>query len=300
VTGAGHYAYLRDALAAHCRAQALGYLPPEPAIELPERHLGLKLAGEVMTNERLEAMARWIERHVDLDRLLALGAANPAPAACGDDGPPQPRRARIGVARDRAFCFYYQDNLDLLTALGAELIEFSPIADAHLPAALDGLYFGGGYPELHAASLSANASLRAEVASFARSGAPVYAECGGLMYLCAEIVDASGQAHPMAGVFPARSRMQPRLAALGYAEIEVDRAGAWLSTGIRARGHEFRYSTVDAMPAPVERVYRVVSHAGGTREGYRLGATVASYIHLHFHSCPQFAAAFVNACADHE
>jgi cobyrinic acid a,c-diamide synthase len=301
--GAGHAALLAEALAAHCRARSLGELPREAAIELPERHLGLKLAEEVLDDARLNALADWVERHVDLDRLLRIGA-DASPAAPAEQkraaAAPPPARTRIGIARDRAFCFYYQDNLDLLRSLGAELVEFSPIADAHLPAGLGGLYLGGGYPELHAAALSANATLRAEVAAFARSSAPVYAECGGFMYLCAGIIGAEGAAHPMAGVFPAWARMQPRLAALGYVEVEAGEAAAWLPAGVRARGHEFRYSTVDPMPPRIDRVYRIDSRGAAPCEGYRAGAAIASYVHLHFRSCPSLAAAFVAASARQE
>ncbi|WP_321473150.1 cobyrinate a,c-diamide synthase [uncultured Paludibaculum sp.] len=301
VAGAGHFAYLRDALAAHCRAIPLGYLPRDPAIELPERHLGLKLAEEVISEDRLRALAAWIEKHLDLDQLLALGrVASFAPRAGGPpmSHPAPARRPRIGVARDRAFCFYYQDNLDILASLGAELVEFSPIADAHLPAGLGGLYLGGGYPELHAAALSANESMRDGIAGFAKSGSPVYAECGGFMYLTEGIVDQAGCLHPMAGVFPTRARMQARLAALGYTEIEGVDSSSWLQPGERARGHEFRYSSIDEMPPHVERTYRVSPKGDEKREGFRQGATVASYIHLHFLSCPQFAARFVSACAN--
>lgn len=303
VAGAGHAAMLGEALAAHCRARALGALPRDPAVELPERHLGLKLASETLSGQRLDALAAWVERNVDLDRLLQIGAGTNSVSPAHDDaGAPLrlPTRTRIGIARDRAFCFYYEDNLDLLRSLGAELVEFSPIEDAHLPRGLGGIYLGGGYPELHGAALSANATLRTELAAFARSSAPVYAECGGLMYLCSGIVDAEGSAHPMVGVFPAWARMQPRLAALGYVEVEVDHDAAWLPAGARARGHEFRYSVLDAMPPHIDRVYRIASRGTAPCEGYRAGATLASYVHLHFRSCPSLASAFVAACANQE
>jgi cobyrinic acid a,c-diamide synthase len=293
---------LRDAVAVHCRAKALGYLPRNPAIEIPERHLGLTLAEEALTEERLQAMANWIEQHLDLDQLLELGAsvaiaASPVPLAAPRHC--DARRPRIGIARDRAFCFYYRDNLDLLESLGAELVEFSPVAAGHLPAGLAGLYLGGGYPELHAAALTANESLRAEIAGFAKAGGPVYAECGGLMYLCEGIVDHSGWSHPMVGLFPTWARMQSRLAALGYVEIEAASTSVWPPAGARARGHQFRYSNIDEMPACIDRTYRVFLEGGETREGYQVASTVASYIHLHFLSCPQFAAGFVAACAEY-
>jgi cobyrinic acid a,c-diamide synthase len=179
---------------------------------------------------------------------------------------------RIGIARDAGFCFYYEANLELLRACGAELVEFSPIADRALPDDLGGIYFGGGYPELYAESLAANSSMRQAVADFVARDGPVYAECGGFMYLTESIVDLEGRAWPMVGIFPTRARMQARLAKLGYIEVETD-------SGL-ARGHEYRHSTVDEMPA----------------DTYRVHAALGSYVHLHFLSCPRFAEAFVHRC----
>ncbi len=333
VAGAGHYEFLRQAIGARCRAEAIGYLPREAAIAFPERHLGLHLAAETLTEDRLRALAECMEAHVELDRLLTLSGWPRSPAgetaqrrmiaASGWGGPPGPRgtppsrslledsglddlgarvtierpargpaadqgvratkprkdiRARVGIARDAAFCFYYEDNLNLLRECGAELVEFSPIADLVLPADLDGIYFGGGYPELHAEALAANTGMRNAVAEFVARDGPVYAECGGFMYLTEAIVDAAGGAWPMAAVFPTKARMQERLAKLGYVEVDT-------SAGV-ARGHEFRYSTIDGMPESVERVY----------SGYRVHAAFGSYVHLHFLSCPGVAATFVNEC----
>jgi len=270
VAGPGHYEFLRQAIGARCRAEAVGYLPPEAALVFPERHLGLHLAGETLTEDRLRALAECVESHVDLDRLLSLGArprvASPVRTSARDT------RVRIGIARDAAFCFYYEANLELLRACGAELVEFSPIADRALPDNLGGIYFGGGYPELHAESLAANRSMRRAVADFVARDGPVYAECGGFMYLTESIVDLEGGAWPMVGIFPTRARMQARLAKLGYIEVETD-------SGL-ARGHEYRHSTVDEMPA----------------DAYRVHAALGSYVHLHFLSCPQFAEEFVDRC----
>lgn len=280
IASPGHYEFVRQAIGARCRPEAIGYLPREAAIAFPERHLGLHLAAETLTDDRLSALAECVESHIDLDRLLRL-SQRPRAAA-----PPRkslsPQRARIGVARDAAFCFYYEDNLNLLRECGAELVEFSPIADRALPADLDGIYFGGGYPELHAQALAANACMREAVAQFVARNAPVYAECGGFMYLAESIVDSGGRAWPMVGVFPTTARMQGRLAKLGYVEVETDSG--------TARGHEFRYSTIDPMPEHIDRVYR------SGAEGYRVHAALGSYVHLHFLSCPRLAEEFVDAC----
>ena len=214
VASAKHYAYLHDPIAARCRPVPLGYLPRDGNFALPERHLGLHLAQEALTEDRLRQLADWIEAHLDLDRLLELSARPRV------EGPPaielksNATRARIGIARDAAFCFYYHDNLELLRRLGAELIEFSPIAEAALPPDLDGIYLGGGYPELHAEALSANEPMRAAMTEFAANDSPVYAECGGFMYLMQAIIDVEGRSWPMAGIFPTVARMQKRLAKL--------------------------------------------------------------------------------------
>jgi cobyrinic acid a,c-diamide synthase len=282
IASAGHYEFLRQAIGARCRPEAIGYLPREAAIAFPERHLGLNMAAETLTDARLQALAEAVEAHIDLDRVLGLSERPPAVAPPRKS--PAPVRARIGVARDEAFCFYYEDNLDLLRAYGAELVEFSPIADQALPADLDGLYFGGGYPELHAEALAANTPMREAVARFVARDAPVYAECGGFMYLAESMADAQGRAWPMVGVFPTVARMQGRLAKLGYVEVETDSG--------TARGHEYRYSTIDPMPPHIERAYR------SGAEGYRVHAALASYAHLHFLSCPRLAEAFVDLSAE--
>jgi cobyrinic acid a,c-diamide synthase len=203
----------------------------------------------------------------------------------------KPKHVRIGIARDAAFCFYYHDNLELLRTLGAELIEFSPIADRMLPPDLDGIYLGGGYPELHAGTLSANEPMRAAIAEFVAKDAPVYAECGGFMYLTKAIVDVEGRSWPMGGIFPTSARMQKRLAKLGYIEVEICEAEGWLVPGEHARGHEFRYSVIDPMPETIRRSYKEPA------EGYRVRSVLGSYVHLHFLSCPNFAERFVRDCA---
>lgn len=182
-------------------------------------------------------MAEAIERGIDLDRLLELAAplVVPRPAAERQAAP----RARIGVARDVAFQFYYPDSLARLHAAGASLVEFSPLTDGCLPD-VDGLYLGGGYPELHTAALGRNAPMRAAIADFAASGRPVYAECGGLMYLAQAIEDAEGVTHSMAGVLPTTVRMRPGRLALGYAEVRF----TWTPrSGRRARSRGATSST---------------------------------------------------------
>lgn len=292
IGAARHADLLRESVRQSCTTSVVGCLPRDENIAIPSRHLGLTLASECLTQNSLAEMADWIEANLDLDRLLTIARERASSIEPPREGARTPRSTvRIGIAQDRAFCFYYQDNLDLLVRSGAELIPFSPISDNELPAGIGGLYLGGGYPELHGYELSANHSMLRAVREFAKSGGPVYAECGGFMYLTEAIVDADGREHPMAGIFPTRARMQPRLAGLGYVQPELIGDCLWASNCHGLRGHQFRYSRIDPMPEGIARTYREPA------DGYLWNSVLASYIHLHFLSCPEFAEHFVQHCA---
>jgi cobyrinic acid a,c-diamide synthase len=298
VGGPVHGSWIGEAIGASCRAVFVGALARDPGLVLGERHLGLVTAREgALTPERRDRLAAAIETAVDLDRLLELAAPIAARPPEADHAAPRPR-ARVGVARDAAFQFYYAENLDLLRAAGAELVEWSPLADADLPD-VDGLYIGGGYPELHAARLAANTSLLEALRRFSTSGRPIYAECGGLMVLADELCDLDGTGHPMAGVLPARVAMLPRRLTLGYREITLSADTPLGAAGVGARGHEFHASTLDDVPAGVTRAYRVrgIGHEPRLPEGYLIGSSLLSYVHLHFGSNPALARGFVDACA---
>jgi cobyrinic acid a,c-diamide synthase len=240
-------------------------------------------------------LAATITAQVNLKRLLELAAGATVPTV--DDLPAHQEQAavqaRIGVARDRAFCFYYEDNFDLLRAAGAELVFFSPLEDQKLPEGLDGLYLGGGYPELYARELSGNLGMRQAVYDWAESGKPLYAECGGFMYLSEGIVGEDVGALPMAGVFPVTARMQKKRASLGYREVRLERDCFFGPVGTVLRGHEFHYSVIDAMPDHIARIYAVNNEG---REGYRYKNVLGGYLHLHFGYNPQMAVEFVRAC----
>jgi cobyrinic acid a,c-diamide synthase len=297
VGGARHAGWVRDAVHAACGAEMLGAIPHDAELALPERHLGLVTAVEGPLTPALRArLADTVERCVDVDRLLAL--AVPLPAAAPAAAPPADRaRVRIGVARDLAFQFYYAENLDLLAQMGAELVFWSPLADAGVPD-VDGLYLGGGYPELHARALAGNARVRAAVRRFADAGRPVYAECGGLMFLAESLEDEAGVAHPMVGVLPARVSMRPRRMTLGYAEVALEADTPLGRAGAVGRGQEFHFSTLAGVPDSVARVYRRrTAHGTADAEGYLVGRTLMSYLHLHWGASPGMAQAFVEACA---
>jgi cobyrinic acid a,c-diamide synthase len=210
-----------------------------------------------------------------------------------------PVRCRIGLAFDEAFHFYYDDNLRRLEQLGAELVRFSPVHDVRLPD-VDGLYLGGGYPEVHAEALAGNATMRADVAAFAAARGPIYAECGGLMYLANAIETLDGRRHAMVGIIPGHAAMRDRLAALGYVEVETQEPTLLGGPGLRFRGHQFRYSELE-LTAPVDHVYTLRRRRGGevTKEGYRVGSALGSYVHAHWASNPLAARGLVTACAEH-
>lgn len=208
---------------------------------------------------------------------------------------------RIAVARDPAFCFVYEDNLRLLREAGAEVVTFSPLDDARLPADIHGIYMPGGYPELYAGRLAANSAMKAAVRNAVEAGMPVYAECGGFIYLTRGMEAGDGtQAADFVGIFPVRASMLAKRKALGYRQVEFVSCYGETVAGGSARGHEFHYSEIGAMPVHVERCYRV-SRQGVElgSEGYRYRNCTASYIHLHFGSNGGLAPAFVDACRNH-
>jgi cobyrinic acid a,c-diamide synthase len=299
VGGEAHGRLIRESVEARCRAAVVGAVPRDEAVVLSERHLGLVMAGEgAFTPDKRERLAGLIERSVDLDRLLSLAR----PMSTSSSPPPiapvaAPPRARIGVARDPAFCFYYRENLESLRAAGAEVVDWSPLADRALPA-VDGLYLGGGYPELHGAALNANEPMREAIRAFAAAGRPIYAECGGLMYLAETIEDVDGVAHAMVGLLPATVRMRPRRLSLAYTEVLLRETTLLGPSGTVARGHEFHWSSLDPVPASIPRVYSLRRRGGDERsEGYQVGNSLLSYVHLHFGSNPDMARHFVTACA---
>ncbi len=299
VGGERHRRWLGESLEGRCRAVPLGFLPARDDLRLPERHLGLVTASEgVLKPEFLEKLARVVEETVDLDRLLALarstvGVEQRPPAAPVARSP----STRIGVARDVAFQFYYPANFDLLRAAGAELVFWSPLRDAALPE-VEGLYLGGGYPEIYARELASNRAMLKAVQEFAASGRPIYAECGGLMYLAEALEDEAGELHPMVGLLPTTVRMNPKRLTLGYVEVEVASDTPLGPAGTIARGHEFHASRIDEVPARVPRAYTVRTPRGeGPRaEGYLVGNALISYVHLHFESNPQLARHLVASC----
>jgi cobyrinic acid a,c-diamide synthase len=308
-----HMEYLCEALEEKVSIPVLGGLPRNPDLTIPDRHLGLVTAEDHgLTEQQMVSLADFIEENLELDRLMEL-----LPEIVIEDQVHDVERGgahyknieilisdlkkvRIGVARDHAFCFYYQDNLEVIEENGGEIVFFSPVNDRKLPLRLDGIYLGGGYPELHAETLSKNISMRKAVFAVYEDGMPVYAECGGFMYLCEKLITKQDIAYDMVGCFPFTSRMKDRLTALGYREIKLSKTTLLGEKGLTARGHEFHYSYLEEerVTPHIHKVYEATDRSGNERScsGYLVNQCLGSYVHLHFRSCPAIGRNFVSAC----
>lgn len=291
VASTRHLQLVSDAIREHCQAEILGYLPRTLEFSIPSRHLGLLTGDESpLGPEAIQLLAKTVAEHVDLERIIQLCTTVPELAAY-TPSTPKKTQCRIGVARDKAFCFYYEDNFDILRDAGCALTFFSPLTDTELPDDVDALYLGGGYPELYAEELSNNKKILAAIRRWIENDRPVYAECGGFMYLTEGIVDEAKVLHTMVGAFPVQARMQKSRASLGYREVQTQAPCCFGPTGTILRGHEFHYSNIDAMPAHISRVYALNN---GTHEGYSYKKTLGGYLHLHFGYAPQVADEFIN------
>jgi cobyrinic acid a,c-diamide synthase len=297
VGGDGHFRMLHAAIGQSSLLPVLGWLPTQADIAIPERHLGLHTAAEGI-DIRLSTLAR-LGAQLDIDQLLSATTYGKREAAAhATRAEPDYKAVRVGVARDQAFSFYYEDNLDLLRERGAEIVEFSPLTDSVLPADLHALYFGGGYPELHAAAVSGNDRLLQEIRKFAKENKPIYAECGGLMYLAQELTTIEGQCYPMAGILPVSIEMTKSLVHFGYADVEFTRDCLLGEKGTVVRGHSFHCSRI-VSHGPLRCTYRVHYSLSGLREaeGFVHRQVLGSYIHLHFRSNPTLVSSFLKRAA---
>lgn len=303
-----HYQYLKEAVEQSCNAKCIGYMPKNDEIVMPERHLGLVTAEEnQLSGKTMSILSSMVEDYMDMPGFInSLGHLKIEKSSTGAREYFADKRPVIAVARDKAFCFYYKDNLEILEQAGAELIEFSPLDDKSLPAGIDGLYFGGGYPEVFAEQLSGNTRILKQVNDCSKAGMPVYGECGGFMYLCKALHTAKeSREYPMTGCFEFSVKMSTKLRSLGYREISVNHDTLIGQKGHVVRGHEFHYSSVDSQTKDrtgshqaVSDIYQVSSRAGQevSLKGYQVLNTLGSYLHIHFGSNPDSAAAFVRAC----
>ncbi len=318
-----HYEYLKQAVEQNCKTPCLGHMPGNQEIVMPERHLGLMTADELnISSQVLSILVSLVEEHIDMEGLIkALPLLEPVTGLTDPGLLSEPGRAQhkfkespvIAVARDKAFCFYYQDNLDLLRKAGASIVTFSPLTADLLPEGTDGIYLGGGYPELFARDLGARTGLLNQIKAASLAGMPIYGECGGFMYLCSQLSEMDREkTHAMTGCFDFSVHMSKRLRSLGYREITLTRDTLIGKKGDQIRGHEFHYSslvdsdstqsgsqTTGSKVLGVERVYQVTTRAGQeiALQGFQRNNTLGSYLHVHFGSNPGCAQNFVFHCA---
>lgn len=334
VAGAKHYDYLETALRRHTSVIPVGWLPRRPEWHIPERHLGLVTQEEFegerhrgdaerrtasvserpgplpygrgsachlrLCGEKLfDQLALALEETVNLDLLLQLAECHAVTWSPGHLVTPSSRHSvtpslQVAVARDAAFCFYYQDNLDLLQGRGARLTFFSPLHDASLPEGVDLVYLGGGYPEVHAERLASNQSMLSSLRRYHQKGGAIYAECGGLMYCCRGLVDAEGRAFPMLDLLPARTVMQERRAALGYVTWRATEDTLLGPPGTKVRGHEFHYSRLEPLARLEPRAMLQRDGEEPKPDGFVRGRLLAGYAHLHFASNPDVVPALLS------
>lgn len=287
---ARHVKIIEESLAAAALPPLLGALPKDSSWAIPERHLGLVTGFE--HEEALSwynRLADAVDAHLEVEKIIDLcrGTRPEPPAALKSPHP----LVRVAIAHDAAFHFYYQDNLERLEAAGIELVRFSPLRDQGLPDNIAGIYIGGGFPEMFARELENNRDIRTAISDFAARGGCIYAECGGLMYLCRTLTDRDGCRREMCGVIPAATMMESRLHRLGYVEAETVSPGLFGPAGTGYRGHEFHWSSMvmdDVLPPSVE--IRKPGELSAKPEGIHLKNVWASYVHTHFASNPDIPA----------
>jgi cobyrinic acid a,c-diamide synthase len=301
--GSRHEAKLRLVIEHYTDVRVLGAVHCDPRLAIVERHLGLLPSNEAEhADERVATIGAVVGRQVDLDGVIRVAAdvrplaAPPVPITFA--APPAAEAdLRIGVAQDRAFGFYYADDLDALRAAGATLVGIDTLSDAQLPG-VDGLFIGGGFPELFAADLEANSVLRSRIRAAIDAGMPVYAECGGLMYL-ARTLTYKGQTHRMVGAIPGDVVMHERPIGRGYVNLEETADFPWppaAAGGVTLRAHEFHYSSIENLPADLHYAYAVRRGHGvdGRRDGIVMNNVLASYAHLRSAGGNSWAARFVD------
>lgn len=298
--GSRHETKLRSVIEHYTDVPVVGAVHHDERLSIVERHLGLMPSNEShISTAKIKQIGDAIAEQVDLDKLLALSNKPPLnfphkasviPLPCGD-------KVRIGIARDRAFGFYYADDLDALAAAGAELVPFDTLRDAHMPE-VDALYIGGGFPETCAAELEANAALRGEIKQAIEKGMPTYAECGGLMYLSRGI-EYQGRTYRMVGAIPGDVKMHDKPIGRGYVHLREDHEHPWPrpnSTARQIKAHEFHYSSLENLPADSRFAYHVERGYGidGNRDGLVLYNLLASYTHLRTIGSCYWATRFVS------
>ncbi|MBP2627075.1 MAG: Cobyrinic acid A,C-diamide synthase [Firmicutes bacterium] len=280
----------------------LGCIYRNEAISMPERHLGLTPVTEHHAQDIIAELCEQISEQVDVTKIISIANSAPELSAMIENqkaAVQSSRTVRIGVAQDEAFSFYYPESLEVLKTMGAEIIPFSPLNDTHLPN-VDGLLFGGGFPEMFVSQLASNVSMRQSIADACLANIPVYAECGGFMYLTQKIIDFDGKQYDMVGAIPTTCSMQSKLQTVGYVEATALTENVLCAVGDNLRGHEFHFSLMNNddsfEPFPWAFEFKKVRTGAIYPGGYAHGNILASYLHMHFAGHEQAAGRFINKC----
>jgi cobyrinic acid a,c-diamide synthase len=295
-----HFNLVKTAIELECGVPVIGYLKRELDIEIPERHLGLVPSierGEL--DSFFDRLGDFVLETVDIEKMLDLSITDDLEInnTVSIFMKNKESTCRIAVAMDAAFNFYYQENLELLEAYGAELIYFSPLAGEVLPKNIDGLYLGGGFPEEFVDVLAKEMKLKQSIKLAIEAGLPTLAECGGFMFLTEAIETTECVEYEMIGVIPGKVKMQTKLAALGYREVTGKEGNYLLQNGIKAKGHEFHYSTFHSKEG-IPFAYETKGMRGVSSEGYMNSNLIAGYTHFHFASCPAMVENWIKKCKE--
>lgn len=287
------YSYYKEMIESETNLKVYGYLLENESMKLKSRHLGLVTANEIENlDESLDTLGQISEKTLDIQGIIQLANSTP-PMKYTQISIVKSSAFRLGVAKDRAFCFYYAENLKMLELCGAEIIPFSPIADENLPENLDGLYFGGGYPELYLQELSTNVNFIKSLKQYSTDGIPIFAECGGFMYLQEAIFDREGKEYRMAGLLKGKSNLDNKLCRFGYINLISNVDTFFGKKGIKLKAHEFHYSDSTengnsfTAQKPNGRQWTAIQQNNNI---------IAGYPHIYFPSAPEIVQNFADFC----
>ncbi|WP_163336676.1 cobyrinate a,c-diamide synthase [Desulfopila sp. IMCC35008] len=274
-----HRDLIDQAVNSHCKTPIVGHFPRNDSFEMPSRHLGLHMGHEIGPELlEVDTLVKAIEGNIDLDAILNQSGQKLSMSQ-GDIQQKKSEKMRLAVAYDEAFCFYYPENFDILRRHGITPVFFSPLYDEAVPEDVSGIYFGGGYPELHAPQLSNNGPMIDSIRAWADHDGFVYGECGGFMYMCSSLADAQGNVHPMTDLFHVKVQMKERLSSLGYREATLLHDSPIGNSGDICYGHEFHYSEIIERDKELDFLYKLQD---ARLEGCLRGNCLGSYVHLHF------------------
>ena len=295
-----HQQILQDAFA-DFPVPVIGYISRNSEIQLKERHLGLIPSAEENQDDQRarQQIYQQVIAQLDMEGLLSIAKKGESHHASPKQYPASSKTIKLAIARDKAFNFYYHDGLALLEEKGAELLEFSPIADQALPKGISGIIIGGGFPELYLEELSANKSIQHELRTAHARGMPIYAECGGYMYLCRGIFSFSGAYYPMVNLIPADAKMEKKLVGLGYRAGHIQGSSVLGDAGSPIKGHEFHYSDLVNLADDYPWAFKLFNSRKNqwVEEGFNQANLVASYLHLHWRGNEKLAESFLYNCS---